>query len=42
MSKPPGFADEVKTVVVDGPTHWLMIDRAEAVNKAIEEFLATL
>ncbi len=31
-----------KTVVVDGPTHWLMIDRAEPVNKAIEDFLATL
>ena len=31
-----------KTVVVDGPTHWLHIDRADAVNRAIEGFLAGL
>ncbi|MDA1097014.1 MAG: alpha/beta hydrolase [Chloroflexi bacterium] len=31
-----------KTVVVDGPTHWLMIDRHEAVNKAIEGWLKTI
>ena len=31
-----------RTTVVDGPTHWLHIDRHEAVNEAIEQFLATL
>jgi pimeloyl-ACP methyl ester carboxylesterase len=31
-----------KMTVVDGPTHWLQIDRADAVNKAIEGFVSGL
>jgi pimeloyl-ACP methyl ester carboxylesterase len=31
-----------KAVIIEGPTHWFIIDRPAQTNKVIEEFLATL
>ena len=31
-----------RAVIIEGPTHWFIIDRPEQTNRVIEEFLATL